>query len=102
MTGLRLSGRRSDIDQILNVTGMAGLVVGAFLVVWDWGYVLLGGQDPVFLGISHLVIDLWGIWITIEGFRRLLGVPVWLGVVLNVVWLVLGVPLAMVFVRGPV
>lgn len=98
---LRLSGRRSDIDQILNITGMAALVVGAFLVVWDWGYILLGGTDVVFLGISHLVLDLWSILITIKGFERILGVPAWLSVLLNVVWLALGVPLAILFVRGP-
>jgi hypothetical protein len=99
---LRLSGRRSDIDQILNITGMSALIVGAFLVVWDWCYILLGGANPVHLGISHLVLDLWGILITVKGFERILGVPVWLGVLLNLVWMALGVPLAIVFVRGPV
>ncbi len=99
---LRLSGRRSDVDQILNITGMAALIVGAFLVVWDWVFILLGGEDVVFLGISHLVFDLWAILITVRGLERILGVPVWLGVVLNLVWVGLGVPLAILFVRGPV
>jgi hypothetical protein len=98
---LRLSGRRSDFDQILNITGLAALVVGAFLVVWDWGYILLGGSDIVFLGVSHLVFDLWAILITVRGFERILGVPAWLGLVLNLVWMVLGVPLSIIFVRGP-
>ncbi|MGD1994021.1 MAG: hypothetical protein PVI59_12580, partial [Anaerolineae bacterium] len=61
-----------------------------------------GGANPVHLGISHLVLDLWGILITVKGFERILGVPVWLGVLLNLVWMALGVPLAIVFVRGPV
>jgi hypothetical protein len=99
---LRLAGRRGDVDQILNVTGMAALVVGTALVVWDWGYILLGGQDPVFLGISHLVLDVWAIVITAIGFRRLLGVPTWLGLLLNLLWMALGVPLAMLLVRAPV
>jgi len=99
---LRLAGRRSQIDLIMNVTGMTALVVGAFLLVWDWAYVLLGFRDPVILGVSHLIFDVWGIAITVVGFKRLLGVPVWLGIVLNGVWLAVGVPLAMIFVRGPV
>ena len=99
---LRLAGRRSQIDLIMNVTGMTALAVGAFLLVWDWAYILLGFRDPVILGVSHLIFDLWGIAITIVGFKRLLGVPVWLGIVLNGVWLAVGVPLAMIFVRGPV
>lgn len=32
---LRLAGRRSDFDQILNIVGMATIVVGAFILVWD-------------------------------------------------------------------
>jgi hypothetical protein len=99
---LRLSGWRSDVDQILNVTGMAALVVGAFLVLWDWGYILLGGRDPVFLGVSHLVLDIWAVVITVIGFRRLLGIPTGLAILLNLLWLLLGLPLAMLFVRAPV
>jgi hypothetical protein len=99
---LRLSGWRSDVDQILNITGMVALVVGAFLVVWDWGYILLGGRDPIFLGMSHLMLDIWVVYITVIGFRRLLGIPTWLAILLNVLWLLLGLPLAILFVRGPV
>jgi hypothetical protein len=99
---LRLGGWQSDVDQILNITGMAALVVGAFLVVWDWGYILLGGRDPVLLGVSHLVLDIWVVYITVIGFRRVLGIPTWLAILLNVLWLLLGLPLAILFVRGPV
>lgn len=99
---LRLLGRRSNIDQIMNVTGMVTLVVGTFLVLWDWLWIALGWRDPIWLGISHLVLDGWGIWITVLGFRRLLGVPVGLAILLNVVWIVLGLPLAMLFMRAPV
>ena len=99
---LRLAVYRSDIDQILNITGMAALVVGAFLLVWDWGYVLLGGRSDIFLGTSHLVFAIWAIVITVLGFKRILGVPVWLGLLLNAICLVTAVPLNIIFVRGPV
>jgi hypothetical protein len=101
-TILRLLGKHSDMDQILNLTGMAGLVIGAALVPWDWIYIALGGRSDIALGISHLLIDLWGIAIVVLGLKRLLGVPVWLGIGLNGIWLALGLPMAMVFVRAPV
>jgi len=53
---LRLSGRRSDFDQLLNIGGMVALVVGAFILVWDWVWFTVGGGDQYFLGFTHLVI----------------------------------------------
>src|SRR3990172_3968807 len=35
---LRLSGRRSDFDQILNIGGMVALVVGAFFLLSGWAW----------------------------------------------------------------
>lgn len=98
---LRLSGQRSDIDQILNITGMAALVVGAFLVAWDWLWILVGWQNVVLLGVSHLLLDGWGLAITVIGFKRILGMPVYMGTGLSLLWIVLGLPLAMLFMRGP-
>jgi hypothetical protein len=99
---LRLAGRVSDLDQILNLTGMAALVVGTFLVVWDWLWLGLGWHNDLGLGISHLVIDIWAIMITVAGLRALLGVHMKLGIALSLLWLALGVPLAMIFMRAPV
>ena len=58
---LRLLGHHSDVDQILNVTGMAALVVGAVLVLWDWLWIGVGWENATALGISHLVLDIWGV-----------------------------------------
>ena len=99
---LRISGRESDIDRILNITGMAALVVGAFLVAWDWIWIAARWKNVIWLGVSHLALDLWWIAITVIGFERHLGVPVWLGITLNLVWIVLGLPIAIVFMRAPV
>lgn len=98
---LRLSGRRSDIDQILNITGMATLVVGAFLVVWDWIWIVAGGMDQYLLGYSHLVIDGWGIALMVTALKKLLDVPVWLGLILCVLAILCALPLAIMFMRSP-
>jgi hypothetical protein len=98
---LRLLGRRSDLDVLLNLNGLITLVVGAPLVVWDWPWVLAGSHAYVALGVSHWVISLWGNVLSIVGLRQLLGVPLWLGLGLNVVGFFAAMPLAMVFMRAP-
>lgn len=98
---LRLLGKPTDIDLILNLSGMTDLIVGTALVVWDWVYILLGLGDSYLLGVSHLLIDLWAVLIMVIGFKRLLGIPVPLGLLLNLIWIILGVLLAMIFIRAP-
>jgi hypothetical protein len=98
---LRLIGRRSDFDQILNISGMAALVVGAFLLVWDWMLFLLGIANPYFLGICHLVISLWAFVIWGIGLKRILGVPIWLGVLLSLLNIPVGIPFGIMFMRPP-
>jgi hypothetical protein len=99
--GLRLAGRRSDVDTVLNVTGMTTLVVGAFLLLWDWLWLIVGGMDQYALGISHLVIDFWGAVLVVVGLKRLLGVPAWLGAALYVLAVASALPLAVMFMRSP-
>jgi hypothetical protein len=99
--GLRLSRRPSDFDQILNIVGMAGLVVGAFLIPWDWVWFAIGGVDQYFLGTSHLIISLWGTLITVVGLKRILGAPAWLGCVLGILAIAVAVPFGIMFMRSP-
>ena len=99
---LRLSGRHTDFDQILNINGMATLVVGAFVVVWDWAWMLAGGMNQYILGTSHLVIDIWGGVLTIVGMKKLLGVPIWMGILLFILVIAVALPLAVMFMRSPI
>ncbi len=98
---LRLSKLPSDIDQILNLTGMASLVIAAFLIVWDWFWFVVGGTNQYFLGISHLIIDIWWFVITVIGLKRILGVSVWLGIVLSILAFIAAMPFAIIFMRSP-
>jgi len=99
---LRLTGRHSDFDQIVNISGMAALVVGAFIVLWDWAWITIGGVDQYFLGYSHLVISLWAVIITVIGLKRTLGVPVWLATLLSVLSIPVALPFAIMFMRSPI
>lgn len=99
---LRLSGRPSDFDQLLNIGGMVALVVGAFILVWDWVWFTVGGVDQYFLGFSHLAISLWGVALGAIGMKRILAVPYWLGLLLSFLQIPLGLPLAVMFMRSPI
>jgi len=98
---LRFTGRSSDFDQVLNIYGMSAIIVGAFILVWDWAWLAQGGVNQYFLGISHLVISLWGVAIEAIGLRRILGAPVWLGALLSFLAIPIALPFGIMFMRSP-
>jgi hypothetical protein len=98
---LRLSGRRTDFDQLLNIGGMVALVVGAFILVWDWTWFTVGGIDQYFLGLTHLVISLWAVVIGAIGMKKLLDTPCWLGLLLGILEIPVALPLGVMFMRSP-
>jgi hypothetical protein len=100
-TVIRLTGRRSDFDQIVNICGMAALVVGTVILIWDWIWIAVGGVDQYFLGYTHLALSLWAAAISVLGLKRILGVPVWLGAVLSLLAIPVALPFAIMFMRSP-
>jgi hypothetical protein len=98
---LRLLGRPSNFDQILNIVGMAALIVGAVLIPWDWLWFALGRADQYFLGISHLLLSLWGTLLIVVGLHRLLDVPRPLAVLLSLLAIPVSLPVAIMFMRSP-
>lgn len=99
---LRLSGRRSDIDILLNISGFVALAIGSVIALWDLAWLMLGGMTQYTLGISHLIIDIWAIAIATVALKRLLDVPVWLGILLNILGIAVAMPFAVMFMRSPV
>jgi hypothetical protein len=93
--------RNSDIDQILNIIGMSALIVGAVLIPWDWAMYVLGVANQYFLGVTHLAISLWAVVIMVVGLRRLLSVPLGLGIILSIIPILVALPFAMMFMRSP-
>jgi len=98
---LRFTGRSSDFDQVLNIYGMSAIVVGAFILVWDWAWLALGGVNQYFMGISHLVISLWGVVIETIGLKRILDTPIWLGAILSFLSIPIALPFGIMFMRSP-
>lgn len=98
---LRLLGRVSDFDRIVNLVGMAALLVGAVLIPWDWLWLALGSVDQIFLGVSHLAISLWAIYLIALGLSKMLSVPRGLALALALLSIPVGLPLAIMFMRSP-
>jgi hypothetical protein len=99
---IRLSGLKTDIDQILNITGFNSLVTGTFILLWDWIWIIMGWHNPIFLGTSHLIIDIWFIIITSFCFIRILNLKPLMAILLNLLIIITSVPLAMIFMRAPI
>ena len=98
---LRLTRRRTDMDFVLNVGGFVQLVVGAVLVVWDWGYFALGMRNPVALGITHWILAQWGTVLVIVAYRKSLDLPVWFTLALYIFTAAASYPIIMLVMRSP-
>ncbi len=98
---LRTTKRSSDIDQILNISGTTTLVVGTFILLWDWMWILLGGINQYSLGISHLIVDIYWIVLFVTGLKKILDVPVGLGILLAILTFAIDLPVAYLLMRAP-
>lgn len=98
---VRFVGRRSDYDQVLNIVGMATIVVGASILVWDWLWFALGGMNQYLLGLTHLAISLWAVLIEAIGLKRILGIPIWLGFLIGFLTIPIALPFGIMFMRSP-
>jgi len=100
--GLRLLRQRSDMDILVNLSGMISLVIGVVLIAYDWVWIIGGWGNQWVMGFSHLAIDVWGIAISVVCLKRLLGVPAWLGIALNIIAILTWLPFGIIFMRSPV
>lgn len=98
---LRLRKLPSNMDDILNVTGLASLVIGTVLILWDWIWFFAGGVDQYFLGITHLMIDMWWFAIVVIGLKELLGIPVRIGIFCSLLAFIAAMPLSILVMRAP-
>jgi hypothetical protein len=98
---LRLLRIRCSFDQILNIFGLVSLVVGFVLILWDWPWVIVQSKNYILLGMSHLAIDIWAVVLATVSLKRIVGIRIWLGAVLSIIWILLGLPPAILIMRSP-
>jgi len=97
---LRFLGRPSEIDHILNINGISWLVLGPVILSFDWFLILAFWEVDVYLwGLSHLLLDLWYLYLIAVGYKKILGLPYWLSVCLFMLQMAASVPIAILLLR---
>lgn len=96
---LRLAGKGSNFDQVLNIVGIGMLIPMPVTWVWDISMIALHWYLLPVMAVSHSLIQLWEVSIEALGFARLLRMgrepAIGLALVINVLYIVL----AMIFIR---
>lgn len=96
---IRLAGKGSNFDQILNVIGMGMLVPMPAVWLFDWTAIGFSFYTMMPMAISHSVFQLWEVGIEATGFNRLLGLRLPFAVMVAIAINVVYVLLAMTFIR---
>lgn len=96
---LRLTRQTSDFDRILNILGMGLLIPMPVIWVWDWAIIALNLYQMMIMAISHSLFALWGVLLYSIGFKQILGLRTIIAIGLSVIFTIVYISLAIVFVR---
>jgi hypothetical protein len=97
---LRLAGKDSQFDWILNVVGWGLLIVMPVVWLLDWTSIALDIYGVGLIPLLHALVSVWEVALFGVGLSKMEGVGFWPGFVLGLI--VKGgvyIPLAAVFVR---
>jgi hypothetical protein len=98
-TAMRLAGKRSDFDLVLNIVGLGMLIPMPLVWLWDWTMIGLGTFTLVTMSISHSLFQLWEASVQALCFRRNLGLGVPAAIALAAGINIIFILVAMIFVR---
>ncbi len=96
---LRVAGKGSDMDRILNIVGLGMLIPMPVLWVWDVAMIALNIFTIPVWALSHATVQLWEASIEAVGFIRLLRLRVLPAISLALAINALYIGLAMIFAR---
>ncbi len=96
---LRLAGKRSDFDVILNIVGMGMLIPMPVTWAWDISMIALHWYVLPVMAISHSIIQLWEASIEAIGFVRLLRLRVVPAVCLSLIINAIYIAFAAILIR---
>ncbi len=98
--GIRLAGKPSNMDQILNIAGVIYLVVMPYTFLVDWTLIALNAFNSSVVFGLHGVVDLvWSLVLQVIGLRRLLGIETKLALTVSLISSAVGMPLLALFAR---
>lgn len=96
---IRLSGKQSSIDLILNIIAMGMIIPMPLLWLWDWSSIAIGHYQVINQAVSHSIAQLWEATVQALAFRKLFRLKTpsafALAIIINVVYVLL----ANVFIR---
>lgn len=93
--------KKNDIDKLLNVSGVANIATFPFLLIFDWSTLLLfGGLNSYLLGISHIFIDGYFLYLLIIGYEENLDLNWKLSTLLFILQMVVSISVAALLLRG--
>ncbi|MBI2830991.1 MAG: YIP1 family protein, partial [Chloroflexi bacterium] len=98
-TVIRLFGKQSSFDDILNIIGMGMLVPMPVLWLFDWATIALDWYGLTVQAASHSLAQLWETGVQAVGFRKILGLSVFGAVIMAIIINAVYILLAMVFIR---
>jgi hypothetical protein len=96
---IRMSGKQSNLDLILNIVAMGMIIPMPFLWLWDWSSIAIGHYHVVNQAISHSIAQLWEATIQALAFRKLLRLKTSFAFSLAIVINVVFVLMANIFIR---
>ncbi len=89
----------SLLDQVLNIGGLAYLVVMPPLLLSDWLLIALNRYGIEITQYTHGFVALWSAFLSVVGLRKLLGVGTGLALGLSLLSMVLGIIVLAILAR---
>jgi Yip1 domain len=96
---LRVAGKGSDMDRILNIVGLGMLIPMPVLWACDVAMIALNIFTLPWSAIIHATVQVWEAGLQALGFRRLLGLRILPAILLALLINALYIGLAMIFAR---
>ena len=96
---LRLAGKGSDFDLVLNIVGMGMLIPIPVVWAWDVTMIALNLYIVPVMAISHTLFQLWEASIEAVGFVRLLRLRIVPAIGIALIINALYIAFAMIFIR---
>jgi len=96
---LRLIGKVSNFDQILNIVGMGMLTPMPAVWLWDWVMIALNSYQLMTMAVSHAIFQLWETIIESVGFKLILEIKTSLAIGMSLLANIVFALLAMIFIR---
>lgn len=97
---IRLAGKPSNMDLILNMAGVGYLVIMPYTFLVDWTAIALGAYGSGVIILLHGMVDLvWSLVLGVIGLRRLLGLETQLALIVSIIGAFVVIPIQALFAR---